>query len=147
MKIILKQDAKNLGKRGDIKEVAEGYARNFLLPRGLAEIATDAAVKKVEMQREKERKELKIHLEETRKLFEKIRGKRITIKSKEKDGKLFGSISTKDIAEELAKEYPAVGEKMIKMEAPVKKVGVYAVKIVLGRDLETEITLVVEPEK
>lgn len=147
MRIILREDVKNLGKKGDIKEVAEGYARNFLLPRKLAEIATEVAVKNSEAQREKEKEKLKIRQEEAKKLFEKIQGKKVILRSKEKEGKLFGSILTKDIAGELAKEHLAIDEKIIKMEGPIKKIGTYTARVVLGKDLEAEISLIVEPEK
>lgn len=147
MKIILKEDVKNLGSRGDIKEVAEGYARNFLLPRKLADIATEASIKNAETRKEKEKEESKRQKEESKKIFEKMQGKKITIRSKEKEGKLFGSILAKDIVKELAKESFVIEEKSVRMENPIRKIGSHTIRIILGKDLEAKITLAVEPEK
>lgn len=147
MKIILREDVKNLGSRGDIKEVAEGYARNFLLPRKLADIATQTSIKNAETKKEKEKEESKRLREETIKLIGRVQGKKITIRSKEKGGKLFGSISAKDILKELAKENLVVDERSVKIENPIRKIGNYAIRIVLGHNLEAKIGLAVEPEK
>ena len=147
MKIILKEDVKNLGSKGDIKEVAEGYARNFLLPRKLADIATEASINNAETRKEKEKEGLKRQQEKIKKLLRDIQGKKITLISKEEEGKLFGSISAKDIMKELAKENLAIDEKSVKMEKPIRKIGNYTVRIVLGHDLEAKINLAVKPEK
>lgn len=147
MKIILREDVKNLGSKGDIKEVAEGYARNFLLPRKLVDIATQTSIKSAETKKEKEKEESKRLREETIKLIGKVQGKKITIRSKEKGGKLFGSISAKDILKELAKENLVVDERSVKIENPIRKIGNYAIRIVLGHNLEAKIDLAVEPEK
>jgi large subunit ribosomal protein L9 len=147
MKIILIEDVKNLGSKGDIKEVAEGYARNFLMPRKLAGMATEASMKNAETRKEKEKEESKRKQEEAENLLKKIRGKKITITSKEKEGKLFGSISAKDIVKELAKENFAIDEKAVKMENPIRKIGNYTIKVVLGKGLEAKLDLAVNPEK
>ncbi len=147
MKIILKEGVKNLGSKGDIKEVAEGYARNFLLPRKLADIATETSIRNAEARKEQEKEELKRQQTEARKLLEKIQGRKIMIRSKEKEGKLFGSISVKDIAKKLAKENLTIDEGSLKIENPIKKIGSHTVKVVLGKGMEAKFDLIVEPEK
>lgn len=146
MKIILKEDVKTLGKKGDIKEVTEGYARNFLLPRRLAEAATEASIKNAEIKKEKEKEDARKQREKAKDVIEKIQGKKISIRSKEKKGKLFGSISAKDIIKELAKEGIAVNEKSVKMESSIKKVGNYTIRIALENDLEAKVDLAVESD-
>jgi large subunit ribosomal protein L9 len=144
MKVILIQDVKDFGKKGEVKEVAEGYARNFLFPKKLVEIATEAAVRGVEMKRQKER-EMEIQmLEEAKKVAEKIKGRSITIKAKDKKGKLFGSILAKDIVAELGKEDIQVEERWVKLENPIKKIGNYSVKIVPEKNIEVKLSLIVK---
>lgn len=146
MKVILKQDVKKLGVTGDIKEVADGYARNFLFPQGLADVATEEAVEKVEEARKQKEKEVKKRKEEFSKTASQLQGKEIKIKAKEKDGKLFGSISGKDISEELKKQGAEVDEKAIILDNPIKEIGEYDVKLDFEGAAKTSVKLVVEKE-
>jgi large subunit ribosomal protein L9 len=141
MKVILEKDVKNLGRGGDIKEVADGYARNFLFPRKLAKAATELAVKNVKLKKEQEKKSEEGNLQKIKELAEKLIDKKITIKSKEKDGKLFGSVSAKDIAKELAKENLEIPQDSIIMKTAIKKVGNYKIKINLDSGITAEINL------
>jgi large subunit ribosomal protein L9 len=95
MKVILLQDIKNIGRQGDIKDVSDGYARNFLLPKKLAEIATPEATQKVETIKAQQAEVQKADLEKTQALAESLQGREVLIQAKEKDGKLFGSINAK----------------------------------------------------
>lgn len=147
MKIILLQDIKTLGKAGDVKEIAEGYARNFLLPKKMAEVATEEAVKNIQAKKEKESAENAKKTEELKKLAEKLKNQKITIKSKAKKGKLFGSINAKNIAEALQKENLNISEKFIIIEEAIKKIGEYKVKLKLAEGIETAISLKIEEEK
>jgi len=146
MKIILLQDVKKLGRAGDVKDVAEGYARNFLFPKKLAEAATAEAVKEVEA---KKAQEQATQNEEKKRLLElahKLKGKKITLKSKEKDGKLFGSVSAKDIAAGLENENLAVPENCIILKEAIKETGTYDIGIILDKGIESKIILTVSGE-
>ncbi len=138
MKIILLQDIKNLGQAGDIKEVADGYARNFLIPQKLAETATKEAVEKA-TRKKQETEELKNKkTEELKNLAKKLEGKEIVIKAKEKDGKLFGSIGRKEIAENLGNE---INEDMIELKENIKEIGVKKININFGNDIKAKIII------
>ncbi len=144
MKIILLQNVKNLGKIGDIKDVSEGYARNFLIPKKLAEIATKEAIKKIEAQKEKEMNQKIAEFKKLKEIADKLKTKKITILVKEKEGKLFGSITAKNIAEELKKENLNISEKNIIIEEAIKKVGNFEIEIKLSNEIRTKIKLEVK---
>jgi large subunit ribosomal protein L9 len=144
MKVILLQDVKGLGKKGDFKEVAEGYGRNFLLARKLAEIATEGSVRKVTDIKNKLAEKNKLDLEKTQALADSIEEMSITILCKEKKGKLFGSVQAKDIANALKKEGIIVPEKSIFIEDHIKEVGEYEVAIKLDHAIETSVAVIIE---
>ena len=144
MKIILIQDVKNLGKKGDIKEVAEGYAQNFLLPKKLAILATEDVVKIAQAEKEKAVKEENIKNQELRNLVDQLKNKQITLLAKEKGGKLFGSISAKDIAEELKNQGLNISEEFIIIKEAIKKVGEYKIGIKLSKEIETSLSVSVK---
>lgn len=145
MKIVLLKDVKNVGKGGDIKEVADGFARNFLFPQKLAEMATEDAIKKVENLRKKQNEDAKKDLEATQKVAEQLDGKEVEILAKAKDGKLFGSITAKNIVKELKKEDFDIKESSIIMDS-VKELGEYDIKIELGHGIEAFLKLVLKEE-
>lgn len=145
MKVILKQDVKKIGKKGEVLEVADGYGRNFLIARGLAEEATAGKVR--DQQEKKKTAQVKddrarLAAEEAKK---KLGGKIVTLKAKAGDGgKLFGSVTNADIASAIAGQYGiAVDKKDIKSEA-VKQLGDYGLKAKLYNGVEAEFTLRVE---
>lgn len=144
MKVILLQDVKNIGKAGDIKEVSDGYARNFLLPKKLAEMATPASTQKVEMLKQKQVEMEQTDLEKTQALAESLQGREIVITAKEKDGKLFGSITAKAIAKELKKENLNIEDRLISLPEPIREVGDYDVRVELPHGIETSIHIIVE---
>jgi large subunit ribosomal protein L9 len=146
MKVILIEDVNNLGKKGEVKEVAEGYARNFLLPRKLVQVATEKTIKNLELELVRKNETEKKQLEEKLQSVQKIKGKKIIIRSKEKKGKLFGSISARDISRELGKEGVSVDEGKVILKDPIKKIGEYEVRIELAKDVAANITLIVESE-
>ncbi len=132
MKIILRKDVERLGKRGEIIEVKGGYARNYLIPKGLAYPATDSYIRifqeeeKIKKMKEmkKERDALKM-----KKQLEKVS---LTVKVKaSEDGKLFGSVSTKQIEELLQEKGFKIDKHNILIEEPIKEVGVYTIKVKL----------------
>jgi len=141
MKIVLLQDVKALGKKGEIKNVADGYALNFILPKKIGIIATPEAIQKVELEKAEKAKEEKALLEKNRALGEKLKNTKIELQVKAKNGKLFGSISVKDIAKELQNYHFDIPEKCIKIEQVIKKIGEYKVLIDLGNNISSQIIL------
>lgn len=146
MKIILLENVKNLGKAGDIKEVSDGYARNFLMPQKLAELATPEALKKAEKLKEQGIQKEKEGLEKKQELAAVISGKEIIIKSKEKDGKLFGSVGKKEIIKELKNQGIEIKEESIVLDAPIKEIGEKNVLIELDHGTEAIIKVIIEGE-
>lgn len=147
MKIVLLEDIKNIGAKGDIEEVSDGYARNFLLPKKLAAPATESAMKLALAAKSKQIEAEKSEQEKIKELAKIIAGKKIVIKAKEKKGKLFGSITAKNIAQELKKEKLEIPEKSIILESPLKETGEYEIKIRLEQGIETSLMLTIEKEK
>lgn len=146
MKIILTKNIEGLGKAGDVKKVADGHARNFLLPQKLAEIATESAIKKAgDLAKEKTR-EKKEELAKIQESAEKLKGKTITIKAKEKEGKLFGSIGSREIVAGLKKIGLKIPEKSIIMEKPIKEIGGKEIKVKLSGGEKVKIKVIVEKE-
>ena len=148
MKVILTQDIEKLGKKGDIKEVADGYARNFLFPGNFARPATETTLK--EINKEKTRKEKKKSDEITRfeELAKKLNGMELTFNIAIGEmGQSFGSVSTKDITEELKKNKIAVNEDWIELEEPLKKTGGWDIKIKLPHGFAVAIKVTVEAKK
>ncbi|MBO8127883.1 MAG: 50S ribosomal protein L9 [Peptococcaceae bacterium] len=125
MKVVLLKDVSSLGKRGDVVQVAEGYARNFLLPRGLAQPATAGKMKEIARVKDmKAQKEAKIKAE-AEKLAAKIRGQTVQVPVRVGEGgKLFGSVGTRDIAEALKKSLGVkIDRKKVELEDPIKSLG------------------------
>ena len=106
MKVVLLQDVKTLGKKGELVNVSDGYARNFLFPRKLAGEANSQAMSELKNRENAEKHRLAVELDNSKKYAESIEGKTVKITAKAgANGKLFGSVTTKDIAEALSKQY------------------------------------------
>ena len=148
MKVILLQDIDKLGKKGDIKEVADGYARNLLIPKKMVVLAKKSEILKLEEQKkiDAEKAEQKlIHFQE---IASQIDGFELEISTKVgEDNKLFGAITTSKISEELKKNNFEIEKNQIKLEEPIKEIGDYEVKIELPHNLEAKIKLVIVKEK
>lgn len=136
MRVVLKQDYGKLGKALDIVQVKDGYARNFLIPSGIAVVATDGNVKSVaEVRRVSERREAKRanHADDLAKRIEQVP---CTIPvTVGEDDKMFGSVTAQEIAEFLQREGYNVGRQAVELEDPIKQLGVYNVNIRLHRDI------------
>lgn len=146
MKIIILQNTAGLGKTGDIKEVSDGYARNFLLPKKIAAAANDMEIEKVaEFKRKQSEEEIK-KLEKKKDLGKKLQGMEIIITVKQKDGKLFGSINKKMIAEELRKNNFTVDENSVMLEEPIKTTGEKKISLNLGYGIKAAFLLKILPE-
>ena len=147
MKVVLLKDVEKLGREGEIKEVAEGYARNFLIPQNFVKPATDQAIQEVELRKEKKTKSDQMELTEVQKIAEQLDGRELFIKVKEKDGTLFGSVNEKTIAKTFADEGLKIDPKNVKLEEPIKDVGDYDVKLELDHGLEANIKVILVPEE
>ncbi len=148
MKVVLLEDLPGKGKAGEIKEVSKGYARNFLLPRGLALVATPTVIKQVESNLEKEKLEESIDRDKLVELAQQIEGKEIRFKTRMGAGeRLFGSITAADVAEELSQAIGSVvDKKKIDIEKSLRKTGSYEVAVKLASDLNPQITVAIEEE-
>jgi large subunit ribosomal protein L9 len=148
MKVILLEDLPGQGKAGEIKEVSKGYARNFLLPRGLALLATPTVMKQVESRLERAKLEESIDRDKLTELAQQIEGKEIRFRARMGAGeRLFGSITAADIAEELSRAIGSViDRKKIDIEQSFHKTGSYKVAVKLASDIKPQITVVIEAE-
>ncbi|WP_209125193.1 50S ribosomal protein L9 [Alkalihalobacillus sp. BA299] len=124
MKVIFLEDVKGKGKKGEVKNVAEGYARNFLFPQNLAVEASKGNVKNLEAQKKSEEKKAEEELLEAKKYKEELESITVEIKAKSGEGgRLFGAVSTKQIAEELAKLKKKVDKRKIMLDEPIRSLG------------------------
>lgn len=141
MQIILLDKVVNLGGLGDVVKVKDGYARNFLIPTGRARRATQSAIAEFEARRAELEKVAAAKLAEAQALGEKLAG--VTVKLSQKagvDGRLFGSVTNHDVAEELVKMGYAVAKAQVRMpNGPLKMVGDYSVNINLHTDVTVEV--------
>lgn len=148
MDVILKQDIKKLGKRGEIVRVAEGYAHNFLIPQGLAVEASRGRIKELTRQQDALASQKSKQEEQARALGATLEGVQITLRARVGEaGKLFGAISNKDIAGALLTDHGLeVDKKKIVLKEPIKALGVYPVAIKLHPTVQVEVTVEVVPE-
>lgn len=144
MKIILLNNVKSLGNKDEIKEVSEGYARNFLIPKKLAEAATVQTIEKVnQMKKETEEKEKQTE-ENLKNIASKIQNIKIVIKAKSEKEKLFGSVGAKEICGEMKNQGFEISEKSVILKEPIKTIGEKEITIDFGKNIKTKINLSVE---
>lgn len=148
MKIILTKNVENVGPEGKALDVRDGFARNFLLPRGLAVVATDGQLKVyAEKQKSREKRHEK-ELQGLEAVKQKIETLTLALTAKAgQDGKLFGSITPEDICGELKKENVKVAKRNVDLKSPIKNVGTHDVRIKLGAGITATLKLSVEAEK
>jgi large subunit ribosomal protein L9 len=140
LEIILRKDVENLGHAGELVTVRPGYGRNYLIPRGLALAATRGNIAQLEHQKRIIAAEQARVRAEHAKMAEALKGVSVSIaRKKGADGKLFGSVSTKDIAEALAMQNINVDRKLIRLDDPFKAVGSYEVPIRFTADISVDI--------
>ena len=148
MKVILTKDVQNLGNNGDIKDVADGYARNFLIPEGSAKIATKNTIKQSEEIRTKRAKESEENIKLAEEIVKKIKGFKVNIKVKaENNGKLYAAIKPKEISALLVENGFQVNEDNLVIQSPIKELGDYEVLVEFDHELKTKINLTVEDDK
>lgn len=148
MKVVFIEDVSAKEKKGDIKEVSDGYARNYLLPRGLALPATQGALKAAQkISEDRERKRVRQH-DEYVELAKKIDGTELKFKSKASSkGKLHGSITSADIADKLSDAVKVdIDRKKILLKSSLHNIGTYEVDVVFSKDASAKIAVVIEGE-
>ncbi len=149
MKVVLVSDVPKLGKRGQVVSVAGGHGRNYLLPRGLALEATPANLRKFEGEQEAARRRGEREVTEAETASERLQGLSLTVKAKAgEEGRLFGSITTKDIAAGI-KQVTGIDldRRKIELEEPLKSLGVFPVTIRLSAKITRAIAVKVEAQE
>ena len=143
MKVILMQDVKGTGKKGDIINVAEGYSRNFLLPKGLAVEATPANIKEIDRQKASIARHQADELQKASALKKTLDDIALELAVKTGEGgRLFGSITSKDIGEAIEKQHGlAVDRRKIELKAPIKSLGEYPVTIKLHPQVQATVSI------
>ena len=147
MKVILLQDVKKIGKKGEVINTSDGYARNYLFPRKLAQEATDANLHILNNKKENERKQKLAEIEAAQKVANELKGKEIKIITKlGENGRLFGAITSKDIALEIKKQFKVeVDKKKIVMDT-IKVSGTYEIEVKLYPEVSTKMKVVIIPQ-
>lgn len=147
MKVILLQDVKKIGKKGDVIEASDGYARNFLFPRKLAQEATESNLHILNNKKENERKQKLAELEAAQKLAEELKGKDIKIEAKTgENGKLFGAITSKDISILIKDKYKIEIEKKKIVMDTIKLAGTYEIEVKLYPEVITKMKVIIVPQ-
>ena len=148
MEVILREDVEKVGSRGSVVKVADGYARNFLLPKRLAVLATDANKKIVEQEREAHlRREAKAK-SDAEGLGQLMSNVSVTFRQRVgENGQLFGSVTAKDIADALEAQKFHIERRKIQLEDPIRTLGEHEVLLRLHRDVSIPIKVVVQPEQ
>ena len=148
MKVILIKNVPNLGHVGEVKQVSDGYARNYLLPNKLVKIASELSVKEMEQKKHSQVKALVNRAKKFKEIAKKINNIKIIVKVKADDKKtLFGSINAAKIAEELAARNYKIESKYVKLEHPIKSLGYYDIIIDFGAGVTAKVGLTVIREE
>ncbi len=149
MKVLLLEDVKGVGRAGDVKDVAEGYFRNYLAPKKLATLATEATLKRVADQRAAEARRSARAAAEYRSLAERIAQTQLDFRVKVgEQHRLYGSITAADIAERLQQVLgQPIDKRHVELEEPIRHLGTYKVTVHLAHEVEPKVTVVVEREE
>jgi len=148
MQIILQEDIEKLGTRGQLVEVAEGYARNFLLPRKLGLEATPGNMKRLEKMRAAFAKKSAVEKESAQKLVELLAAVSLTLSRKAgENDQLFGSVTSGDISEALKAQGYEIDKRKIALADPIKLVGEYEIPVKLHREVSANVKLIVKKEE
>ncbi|NLD50508.1 MAG: 50S ribosomal protein L9 [Clostridiaceae bacterium] len=148
MKVILKEDVKSLGKKEELVDVNDGYARNFLIPKGLAVEASSTNLNIMKTKKDAEKSKKDRELAQAKELAEKLGKTTVVLKAKAGDnGKLFGSITNKDVSDVLKKDHKLdIDKKKISMADSMKSLGSYSVEVKLYPGVSAKLTVKIEQE-
>ena len=148
MKVILLQDIENLGKKYDVKNVADGYARNFLLPKGMAKLANKENLEWLKREKEREAEKAEKMLKKVQELAAQVDGQEVVISVKiGKKGELFEKITKQKISEKLKEMGFAIKKTQIELKEPIRELGEFPVKIYFDHGLEAEVRIIVAEEE
>lgn len=148
MKVLLTQAVKNVGKPGDVKDVADGFARNFLIPRGMATIATAGTLKEAEAHRQAEARREEKNTAQNQALGQRIEGTTVTLRARSgPQGRLYGAITAADVATALSEQLgQQIDRRRVELEEPIRQLGEYKVPVRLARDVVPQVSVTVEQE-
>ncbi len=148
MQVILKQDVEKIGRRGDIIEVSRGYVRNFLMPRGLAEMATPSKLEEVRREMEEAEERDQRMAERANEIAQTLNKSVITIEARTgEDERLFGSVTAANIASAIEKARDVrIDRRRIKLEEPIKSLGTHQVPVQVHGDIEASVKVIVVPK-
>lgn len=142
MKVIFLQDVKGQGKKGQIKELSEGYVRNFLLPKGLAKLASEGNLKTLEVQTASEEKRKQKEKEDAQALAKRLEELTVVVKAKSGEGgRLFGAVTTKQIADALAALGIKIDKRKIELDDPIRTLGVTQVAVKLHPEVKAKMSV------
>ncbi|MBI2582869.1 50S ribosomal protein L9 [Candidatus Azambacteria bacterium] len=154
MKVILLQDIPKMGKAGDVKTVADGFARNFLFPRGMAKPATESAIKEAEQQKAAREKKAEEELQAIEALAEAVDGLELKVPVRVPENpagekkRAYGGVNAEMLADYLQKEgFSKIEKKNVALETPLKEVGEYPVKLEFDHGIEAEIKVILAEEE
>lgn len=148
MKVILIKNVPNLGKAGEVKQVSDGYARNYLFPNKLVKIASELTVREMEQKKNSQLKAVENRAKKFKAIAKKINNIKIIVKAKADEKKtLFGSINAEKIADELGSRNYKIESKYVKLEQPIKSLGYYDVLIDFGAGVTAKVGLTVTREE
>jgi large subunit ribosomal protein L9 len=148
MKVILLRDAPNTGRKYDVKDVSSGFARNFLIPKGLAIVADAESLKNLENKKRLDAEKAEAELKETEKIASKLDGTEVEIKVKAgEEGQLFESINKQKISERLKEMGFNVSKDQVDLKSPIKETGEFPIKLKLDHNLEAEIKIIISKEE
>lgn len=148
MKVILLADVKGVGKKGEVINASDGYARNFLFPKKLAQEATDSNLHVLNQKKEAERRKKLAEIEAAQKLADELKGKEVKIATKSgENGRLFGSITSKDVADAINAQYKINVDKKKVIVDTIRTLGTYEVEVKLYPEVSTKINVVIVEQK
>ncbi|MEG1257255.1 50S ribosomal protein L9 [Clostridium sp.] len=148
MKVILLQDVKSVGKKGDVVNASDGYARNFLFPKKLAQEANDVNMHILNKKNEADRKKKTAEIEAAQKVASELKDKEVIIYAKSGDnGRLFGAITTKDISQEIEKQLKVTIDKKKIVANTIKTMGIYDVELKLYPEISTKVKVIIKEQQ
>ncbi len=148
MKVILKEDMQNLGVMGDVVKVKNGYARNFLIPKGVVAVANEKSIRALEHEKRIIEESKKRLVSAAEQLAAKVSAAELSFTKKAgEEGKLFGSITSMDIAEQLAQKGIEIDKKKISIAEPIKRLGEHSVAVSLGHEVSATVAVKVTAEE